>query len=137
MLQMLYKKNFLQNNPGEVFFSLITLGPAQGDEIIPQEIEKPKEIGEEEVDQAKVKEMIEMGFSREQAVLGLSKRNNNIQRAIEYILSHNSKPTEASPSSINESYVAEITSMGFSRDIAIQALTINHTLEGALNFLLS
>jgi len=134
------QKNFVQNNPGEIFFSLITLGPAQGDEIIPQELEKPKEISEEAVDQGKVAEMMGMGFTYNQAIFGLRKRSNKTQQAIEYILSHPdvSQPMEASPSlEVNESYVTEITSMGFSREAAIQALALHHTLENALNFLLS
>jgi len=84
-----------------------------------------------------------MGFTPEQAKFGLKKRSNKVQQAIEYILSHPMEESSSAPSAstevhVNESFVGDITAMGFSREAAIQALIIhNNSLEQALNFLLS
>jgi len=133
------QKNFTEKNPTELFFSLITLGPAQGDELNPQELMKPRELLDEEVDQGKAMEMVGMGFSYEQAVVALKKRNNKTQQAIEYILSHPREPSAPSTfPAVDESLVEGLIAMGFSREISIQALmNNNNSFERAVDFLLS
>eukprot|EP01120_Amphizonella_sp_Union-15-10_P008871 TRINITY_DN3279_c0_g1_i1.p1 TRINITY_DN3279_c0_g1~~TRINITY_DN3279_c0_g1_i1.p1 ORF type:complete len:289 (+),score=65.90 TRINITY_DN3279_c0_g1_i1:60-926(+) len=77
------QQNFVNKNPGEMFFSLIALAPAQQVDT-PEPID-PVVVGPV-VKEAHVKQLEEMGFTREQAVNALTLTNGRIDDAISLCL---------------------------------------------------
>jgi len=127
------KTNFIDKTPGELFFSLLTLGPAQGQEIFPQELE-PQSLSDK-VDTTKVAELVAMGFPEELVLTALKLKNNNTQLALEYLLNYNSNSEKNVASTENQ--IEQLMNLGFDRELVISALRKhNNDFERTLNFLL-
>eukprot|EP01124_Arcella_intermedia_P007846 TRINITY_DN14860_c0_g1_i2.p1 TRINITY_DN14860_c0_g1~~TRINITY_DN14860_c0_g1_i2.p1 ORF type:complete len:196 (+),score=65.90 TRINITY_DN14860_c0_g1_i2:534-1121(+) len=127
--------NFIQQNPTELFFSLITLGPALGDELQEKEMLE-KTISREEVRPEVLQQLLDLGFPREASIAALQATNNRSQAAIEALLS-GSTPAPPPRTDTNPEHISAITSMGFTNEQALQALHQCGDLELAINYLLS
>jgi len=80
---LILKRNFIDRCPEEPLFSILTLGRISS---LEEERDNDKERTPEKISEENVAQIIEMGFSREQALNALQSNENNIERAINYLL---------------------------------------------------
>jgi len=70
---------FVDKNPGELFFSLIALAPSTGEQEILEV--PPKKAADESMEQ-----LMNMGFAKDQAEQALQLSNGNLAQAVNYLL---------------------------------------------------
>jgi ubiquitin carboxyl-terminal hydrolase L3 len=127
------KTNFVDKTPGELFFSLLTLGPA-GHEVFPQEELEPQD---DTIDISKVNELVSMGFPEELALTALKLKNNNTQRALDYLLNSNSEKTDIAAAAPSENQILQLMNLGFDRESIVSAFQKNNgNFDQTLNYLL-
>lgn len=112
-----------------------------------------REIAELKIDDDKISMLVEMGYSRSEAIIGLrSTSNSSIETAINFILDRRQNLTKARKDGRKERYlgkclenlgfdvnpkdVAKLTNMGFSSELSAMALQkSNNDITQAINLL--
>jgi len=130
--------NFIDKTPGEQFFSILTLGPVQGSEPLPEELGINSNLNDNEIDIAKVQELVSMGFPEESVRTALKLRNNNTQQALDYLINGDREPEakNSKSESEKEGIIKSIMELGFNKDMIITALEqSNWNMEDAVALL--
>lgn len=105
----------------------------------PEVAMQPDAVDEKPVDAGHLDTLMGMGFAAKDAEYSLREHDNDVERAIEFLLSGGKAVPKPGPANaVSPESVAMITSMGFSDDQARLALSeMNGNVEAALDLVLS